>query len=248
LDGRDQVLVTVIWLRQYPTQEVLAYVFGVSDSTVSRIVQRVLPLLEQAGRDTMRMPDPGRKHRRQWDELLADTPELAVVVDTFEQKVQRPKDRAERDGWYSGKKRTHTLKSQVAVDETTGQFVAVSPSVRGRQADMRLLKDSQLLERLPEGVGCLGDLAYQGIRQLHPLGASPRRKPWGKHRPRPPEDVAYNRAFAQRRVVVENSISRLRRFQALSQTDRQHRQLHTARVIAVAGLVNRQLAHFYPAA
>src|SRR5690606_32531634 len=58
LDERDQLLLTVVWLRVYPTHEVLGYLFGVSDSTVSRIIQRVLPLLEQAGRDTMRMPDP----------------------------------------------------------------------------------------------------------------------------------------------------------------------------------------------
>jgi hypothetical protein len=246
LDGRDQVLLTVIWLRQYPTHEVLGYLFGVSDSTVSRVIARVLPLLEQAGRDTMRMPDPGRKRRRDLDALLHDTPELAVIVDSFEQRVQRPQAPSERDEWYSHKKRSHTLKSQVAVDETTGQFVDIAPSVTGRMHDMKLLKRSRLLDRLPPGLGCLGDLAYQGMRDLHPLGACPRKKPWGKHKPRPPEDVAYNRAFSQRRIVVENSIGRLRRYQALAQIDRQHRQDHTARVVAVAGLVNRQLAKRFP--
>ena len=246
LDGRDQVLLTVIWLRQYPTHEVLGYLFGVSDSTVSRVIGRVLPLLEQAGRDTMRLPDPGRKRRRSLDQLLHDTPELAVVVDSFEQRVQRPQDPTERDDWYSHKKRAHTVKSQVAVDDTTGQIVDVADSVEGRKHDMNLLKQSRLLDRLPPGVGCLGDLGYQGIRDLHPLGACPRKKPWGKHQPRPSEDGAYNRAFSQRRIVVENSISRLRRYQALAQTDRQHRQHHTARVVAVAGLVNRQMAMRLP--
>lgn len=246
LDGRDQVLLTVVWLRQYPTHEVLGYLFGVSDSTVSRVIGRVLPLLEQAGRDTMRLPDPGRKRRRSLDQLLQDTPELAVIVDSFEQRVQRPQDPTERDRWYSHKKRSHTVKSQVAVDDTTGQIVDVADSIEGRKHDMNLLKQSRLLERLPPGVGCLGDLGYQGIRDLHPLGACPRKKPWGKHNPRPPEDIAYNRAFSQRRTVVENSIGRLRRYQALAQTDRQHRQDHTARVVAVAGLVNRQLAKRFP--
>ena len=41
LSGRDQILLTVVWLRQYPMQEVLAYLFGVSDSTVSRVIRRV---------------------------------------------------------------------------------------------------------------------------------------------------------------------------------------------------------------
>jgi DDE superfamily endonuclease len=247
LDERDQLLLTVVWLRVYPTHEVLAYLFGVSDSTVSRIIQRVLPLLEAAGRDTMRQPDPGRKRRRSLDALLADTPELAVVIDSFEQQVQRPKDPNQRDGFYSGKKKTHTLKSQVAVDEETGAIVDVSASVPGPTADLKLLEQTGLMERLPAGVGGIGDLAYLGIDQLHPqgLGACPRRKPRGK--PRPPEDVAYNTAFSRRRIIVENTIGRLRYYLSLTHTDRQHRQHHGARVCAVAGLVNRQLAHRMPA-
>jgi len=243
LDERDQLLLTVVWLRQYPTHEVLGYLFGVHPPTVGRYLGHLLPLLEQAGRDTMRMPDPGRKRRRSLDRLLADTPELAVVIDSFEQKIQRPKDKAKRDTYYSGKKKTHTLKSQVAVDENTGAIVDVSESVPGPVADLKLLEQSKLLERLPEGVGGLADSAYQGIAKLHPLCASPRKKPWGKNKPRPPEDILYNHAFSCRRIVVENSINRLRRYQCLTQTDRQHRQNHATRVCAVAGLVNRQLTH-----
>jgi hypothetical protein len=247
LKERDQLLLTVVWLRVYPTQEVLGYLFGVSDSTVSRVIQRVLPVLEQAGRDTMRLPDPGKKRRRTLDDLLRETPELAVVIDTFEQRVQRPRDKDDADGWYSGKKKQHTLKSQVAVDEDTGQVVDIADSVAGRTADLTLLVQSDLLNRLPDGVGALGDSAYQGIARHHPrgLGASPRKKPWGK--PRPPEDTAFNTAFSRRRIIVENTIGRMRRYLSITQTDRNHRQHHTPRVAAIAGLVNRQMAHRMPA-
>ncbi len=240
LTPRNQCLLTVVWLRVYPIHEVLAYLFGISDTTVSRIIARVLPLLEASGRDTMRLPDPGRKRRRQLDALLDDTPDLAVVIDTFEQPVQRHKDRKQADTHYSGKKKRHTLKSQVAVDEETGDVADVAESAPGPTADIKLLEESQLLERLPVGVGGLGDLAYVGIDKLHPagLGATPRRKPRGKDRP--PEDVCYNRAFARRRIVVEHTIGRMRRYQAITQLDRNHRRNHTARVRAVGGLVNRQ--------
>lgn len=73
----------MIWLRQYPTNEVLGFLFGVSDSTASRILSREVPLLEAAGKDTMRLPDPGRKHRKEMDDLLKETPELAVIIDTL---------------------------------------------------------------------------------------------------------------------------------------------------------------------
>lgn len=246
LGARDQILLTVIWLRKYPTQEVLGYLFGISDSSAGRVVKRLVALLEAAGRATMRLPDPGRKKRRQLSELLADTPELAVVIDTFEQRVQRHKERQQADQYFSGKKRAHTLKSQVAVDELSGQVVDVADSVCGPTADLTLLEQSDLLHRLPDGVGALADLAYVGMDKLHPeaLAATPRRKPRGK--PRPEQDVAYNRAFSQRRIIIEHTLNRMRRYEAITQTDRHHRQGHTQRVVAIAGLVNRQIAHRLP--
>lgn len=251
LDMRDQLLVTLVWLRRYPTHEVLGWLFGVSDSTTVRVVGRILPLLERLGHDTMRFPDPGKHYRRSFDALLAELPELSVVIDSFEQKVQRPKQRSEADTWYSGKKKTHTIKSQVGVDVHSGRFCDISESVPGPTADITLLKGSGLLERLPEGVGAEGDLGYVGIKAAHPqgLGFTPRRKPRGKdkHRergkdkPRPPEDILYNTAFSSRRVIVEHRIGRLRGYECLTACDRQHRTNHRARVVAVAGLVNLQL-------
>jgi hypothetical protein len=60
---------------------------GGSDSTARRALERMRPVLEQSGRDTMRMPDPGKRQHRQLDALLKDLPELMVVVDSFEQRV-----------------------------------------------------------------------------------------------------------------------------------------------------------------
>jgi hypothetical protein len=250
LSFRAQVLLTVVWLRVYPTSPVLGFLFGVSHPTVLRTLARVLPVLEQAGRDTMRLPgqgEHGRRSRRGLPELLAAIPDLAVIVDTFEQRVQRPRDRATADRYYSGKKKQHTLKAQVATDRHTGKVVDVPDSVCGPTNDLALLKASGLLDRLAPDVGALGDLAYVGIAPLHPtgLGFTPRRKP--RERPRPPEDIVYNTAFAAERISVEHTIGRLRRYQALTQLDRHHRQGHSARVRAVAGLVNRQLDHRFGA-
>jgi len=36
LEAREQMLLTVVWLRQYPTHVVLGFLFGVSEPTVSR--------------------------------------------------------------------------------------------------------------------------------------------------------------------------------------------------------------------
>jgi hypothetical protein len=243
LDHRDQLLLTVVWLRHYPINEVLGYLFSASESTASRVIRRVLPVLEAAGRDTMRRPDPGRLRRKKLADLLADTPELAGIVDTFEQPIERPKDRAGADTFSSGKKKRHTLKVQVVVDEETGHFIDVSESFPGPTGDMNVLKSSGVMDRWPPGIGLLGDLASVGMDKLRPgvKAAAPRRKPRG--RPRPGEDVAYNKEFSRRRVKVEHSIGRLRRFKAVAEVDRHHQRDHTRRVKAVAGLVNRQLRY-----
>ena len=84
-------------------------------------------------------------------------------------------------------------------------------------------------------------MAYVGVDDLHATvrGATPRRKPRGQ--PRPAEDVAYNTAFARRRVVVEHTIGRMRCYESLTQRDRHHRRGITARNRAVAALVNRRI-------
>ena len=164
-----------------------------------------------------------------------------MIIDSVEQRVQRPQKQQDADGFYSGKKKQHTLKVQVAVDEETGAVCDIADSVAGPTADITLLAQSELLQRLPDGVGAIGDLAYVGIAALHPqgLGASPCRKPQGKDRP--PEDVCFNQAFSRRRIRVEHTIGRMRRYQWLSQQDRHHRRNHSTRTRAVAGLVNRQI-------
>jgi hypothetical protein len=233
----DRLLLAVVWLRVYPTHAVLAYLFGVSETSARRVLTRTLPVLARAGKDTMRMPDPGKHARRDLPALLQDVPAVAVLVDTFEQPTHRPKRR--QRAYYSGKKKRHTLKSQLAVDEESGRVVHVPPSAPGPTADLNLLKRSRLLGCLPKGVGLIGDKAYIGAAGIRPgvACATPRRKPRGK--PHPPEDRRYNRAVSRRRITVEHTIRRLRVFQALTQVNRHGRTKHEHRVRAVAGLVNR---------
>jgi hypothetical protein len=158
-------MLTIAWLRHYPIAEVLGYLLGVSECTASRAIARVLPVLEAAG----------RLRRKKLADLLADTPELALIVDGFEQPIGRPTDHTEADSSYSGKKKRHTLKVQVAVDEETGEFVEVSESFPGPTADIKVLEPSGLPARGPPGVGLLGDRAYVGMGKLAPT--------WRRRRP-----------------------------------------------------------------
>ncbi len=241
LPPRDEFVLTVVWLRHYFTQEALGYFFGVSDTTVLRTLARVLPVLESAGRDAMRQPPRGRRQRYGVAEALQAFPELAdlnddaLVVDTYEQRVQRPQDQREADRQYSGKKKAHTTKTQVVVHLGSGQVCGVRAGVCGRVADGTVLTQSGALSRLPPQGRGMGDKAYIGV---DPRVVTPRRKPRGK--PRPPEDAAFNRAFARVRITVEHTIRDLRVFQALTLPDRHRRQGQPQRVCAVVALRARR--------
>jgi len=168
LGVRDEFLLTVVWLRHYFTQEALGYFFGVSDTTALRAIARALPVLEAAGRDTMRQPPPSRRARLGVAEALRAYPELAEldddsrVVDSWEQRTQRPTEHKEADDHYSSKKKAHTLKSQIVVELGTGSVRKVSPSVPGPVADPPLLRDSGMRERLGPDHRAMGDLGYVG--------------------------------------------------------------------------------------
>ena len=55
----DQLLLTVVWLRQYPTNEVLGFLFGVSDSTAGRARSRCLQCWSGPAGTRCGCPTPG---------------------------------------------------------------------------------------------------------------------------------------------------------------------------------------------
>ena len=78
----DQLLVALMYWREYRTQFHIAQSYGVSEATVSRIIRKVETVLMQSGQFRL----PGRK-------ALYDTETVieVIIVDVTEQPVERPK-------------------------------------------------------------------------------------------------------------------------------------------------------------
>ncbi|MEH2251328.1 transposase family protein [Nostoc sp.] len=64
-----------------------------------------------------------------------------LVVDLTETPVERPQKKQRR--YYSGKKKRHTLKAQLVVDQASGKIICTSYGI-GRIHDFRLLKNTQV--------------------------------------------------------------------------------------------------------
>ena len=126
----DKLLGPLVFYRFALTDELLGYLVGLDASTICRLQQRLEPLLEQAADPTLRLSlrrrlPPGAKKIGTWEKLLEVCPEFAAVVtDATEQPRRRPPTRTQRR-WYSGKRKRHTIKTQVTVNQA-GRILLVS--------------------------------------------------------------------------------------------------------------------------
>ncbi len=245
-DHRHRLLMALVWLRIYPTYELLGFFFGLHKRNAQLNVRAVLAILDTLDDFPFDRPRRDRRPLSAAAQVMDLFPLVRLVIDGKEQRVQRPSGSGDaQKPYYSGKKKAHTLKSQIAVDPS-GRIESVSASVPGGAThDLTLLRQTGLLGLLAEGEGAMLDKGYLGIDKDYQ--GVPLAIPF-KARPKQPLSEcgqAYNRLVARYRIVVEHTLAQLNRFTVLRQVFRgrswRHRTAHSQVVRVVARLVNRRL-------
>jgi DDE superfamily endonuclease/Helix-turn-helix of DDE superfamily endonuclease len=243
LDDRHRLLLTLVWLKVYPTYELLGTLFGLHKRNAQLNARDVVATLAEMGDFPFERP-PGDRERLSSVAAVMDAfPQVRLVIDAKEQRVERPRGEGRQKPFSSGKKRCHTLKTQVAV-RPDGSIGAVSDSVPGGAwHDLTLLRSSGLLWRLDAGAdeGAMLDKGYVGVRKDRP--DLPLFLPHRASRGHPltAEQREENRAIARYRIVVEHTIAQLARFGALRQVWRSTIERHGRAFRAVAALVDRRI-------
>jgi hypothetical protein len=141
----DKILLTLFYLRHYSTFSTSGGVFNISESYANKIYHRFSDILIKV----LKLPD--RKV------LLA--PELdLIIIDVSEQPIERP-IKGQRE-YYSGKKKQHTIKTQLIVHLFTLQILALCCQ-KGQMHDFKIFKQNQPL--IHPDLWVMTDLGYQGI-------------------------------------------------------------------------------------
>jgi len=78
----DQLLMTLMYWREYRTEFHISLTYGVSEATVCRTIQKIENVLMKSGEFRL----PGRKALQPSDTLIE-----VVLVDATEQPIERPK-------------------------------------------------------------------------------------------------------------------------------------------------------------
>ncbi|MEG4805864.1 transposase family protein [Microcoleus sp. ARI1-B5] len=94
-----------------------------------------------------------------------------MIVDSYEQPIQRPTDNEEQKKNYSGKQKRHTKKNQVIVMPNGKEIVDVVVGETGATADIKIWRKQR--ESLEISQRFQGDKAYLG----EPLINTPHKKP-----------------------------------------------------------------------
>lgn len=211
-------------MREYRTYFHIAQSWGINESTAYRMIRFCEDSLMDSGVFSL----PGKK------KLLESNHKIEVIVVDVTESPWATKKKQKL--YYSGKKKRHTLKSQVVVDQATKQIICTTHG-KGRKHDFSLFKSSYV--RLQPQVMCLADKGYQGITKIHSNSRTPKKKPRGGTLSL--EDKRLNRSLAQLRVVGEHLNRHLKIFKILSERYRNRRKRFGLRFNLIAGLYNYQL-------
>ncbi len=125
-DLRDRLLMTLFWLKAYTTYELLGFFYDLNKTNIEDNLNLVLETLESMTSFNFERPKAERKKLHSVAEVMDAFPDVRLIIDAKEQRVERPKNKKGKDGsvqdrqkpYYSGKKKTHTIKNQAAVSPT----------------------------------------------------------------------------------------------------------------------------------
>ena len=157
------------------------------------------------------------------------------MVDVTESPVERPKHRQKR--WYSGKKKRHTIKTQIVICAKTKRVIAVCTAC-GKTHDFKMWKKS-IGVKVVKHIKIQADSGYQGIKKLHKNSETPNKK--SKKHPLTREEKADNRRIGSERVVIEHVNRWLKRLRIIAERYRNRRRRFGLRISLFCGIHNFEI-------
>jgi len=210
LNLEESVAMLLLYTRTYVTHVFLAALFDVHDSRVCRYFARIRPSVELV----FDLPTK--------DADLSEEEILTLVVDATEQRTER----RDKGCGYSGKKKAHTIKTQIVVSGK-GDIMHISASVPGNIHDKKLFDHSRIT--LPDLA--LGDLAYLGTNITIPFKSS-------KLHPLTQQQKDRNTHHSRKRIIVEHVFASLKVFHILADRFRGSLINYHSYFLIVCGLRN----------
>jgi len=221
----EKLLFILIYFKTYPLQEVLAFHFDMSQGQACQWIHRLAEVLQWALAELGQLPerDPQKVKKRletymdesqrhsEHDETEPETATQqgmeSLGIDGTERRRQRPKDQEEQKRFYSGKKKTHTVKNNVIVTLGKRRVEYLGDTWEGKKHDKRICDEEG--HEFPEGSILYKDTGYQGYEPAGVDTHQPKKKPRGGELT--VEEKEQNSLISRVRIIVEHVICGVKR-------------------------------------
>jgi hypothetical protein len=133
LDVKNRFLMILVYYRLYITYTLEGFLFDLDQSNICRDIQKIESLARKC------IPIPQKiynitKRLRTVDEIEHYFPGFISFIDCTEQQIPRPIDNKRKKEYYSGKKKRHTVKTQMMVNNQ-GIIIHKLGHKKGRRHD-----------------------------------------------------------------------------------------------------------------
>jgi len=234
LKARERLLMLLVYYRLYITYTLSGFLFDLDQSNVCRdlailesLVKECIPLPKKIYKCTKRL--------RTIDEVEQYFPGFKAFIDSTEQEIPRPKNKRRRKSHYSGRKKKHTVKTQLIVN-SEGMILHKTAHKGGRKHDYDVYKHNHPIT--PSQVENVVDLGYLGIKKDFPTVKSvlPIRKK--KNTLLSNDDTKYNKNHSRLRIIVEHIICKIKKFGIMGTKFRNRLRRYNNISDIISGLLN----------
>ena len=167
----DKLLFILVFQKTNPLQTMHGLQFQLSQPQTSYWIHHLLPVLQRALAALGMAPERDASRVATSPLALEGAPDMAI--DGTERRRQRPTDAAQQKELYSGKKKTHTDKNLVLVNEHTTKVVYLGPTVAGKTHDKKAADAAQIC--YPTNATLGKDTGFQGYEPAGVLTRQPQK-------------------------------------------------------------------------
>ena len=231
----DQLVFILFYFKFYPTQEVLGFLFGIGQPQANEWIHRLTRLLNAALGYDQQLP---ARRAADLEQLLAQCPELAFIIDGTERPIQRPTDPHRQREHYSGKKKRPTVKNIVVSEKRTKKVKGLGRTQVGKKHDKAATDEEAY--RFPKDSKLWKDLGFQGYEPEQTTTYQPKKKPKGGELSAAEKEQ--NQAISRERIGIEHSLGGVKVFRIVRDIYRNHKPKFEDLIMETAcGLHNLRL-------
>ncbi len=197
----DRLFFILVYLKNNPTQQYHGACFDMSQQQCGQWVHTLTEILREAVSEAGMLPASDiASFKRLLEERGGDTVVHDLIHDGTEREIPRPSDPELQKGYYSGKKKRHTVKNAV-ITCLAGFILFASLTVEGKMHDKRIADE---MYSFPYACNLQQDTGYQGYNPENATIIQPVKKPKGKELTA--QQKASNTEISRTRIKVEHAI------------------------------------------